>query len=162
MIALGRTYSILHKLPRACKNCQRLKIRCLSSEGANVAPCRHCSRTNTTCIFGTSRQGQRPRAPAGKALLCQLQRIEHTLLTLHNVVESDTSNSSPHHVHKETILCEADTRSRSPTPVLPANDKAVSKVDPISNERWLDNHPEGYLDIMTLLGIEEMGILFNM
>ncbi|KAB5590699.1 Protein priB [Ceratobasidium theobromae] len=119
------------------------------------------ARTNTTCIFGTSRQGQRPRAPAGKALLCQLQRIEHTLLTLHNVVESDTSNSSPHHVHKETILCEADTRSRSPTPVLPANDKAVSKVDPISNERWLDNHPEGYLDIMTLLGIEEMGILFN-
>ncbi|KAJ1304152.1 hypothetical protein OPQ81_008552 [Rhizoctonia solani] len=43
------------RLPGACTNCKRLKMRCIFEEGATT--CQRCNHTNKPCVIGVRRRG---------------------------------------------------------------------------------------------------------
>lgn len=66
---------------KACKNCRRLKMRCVGAE--NGPPCDRCKHTNHACIFEESNRGKKGgKNQRTEAMAASLRKMEATMNNL--------------------------------------------------------------------------------
>lgn len=66
---------------KACKNCRRLKMRCVGAE--NGPPCDRCKNTNHECIFEESNRGKKSgKYQRTEAMAASLRKMEATMNSL--------------------------------------------------------------------------------
>lgn len=90
---------------KACKNCRRLKMRCVGAE--NGPPCDRCKNTNHECIFEESNRGKKSgKYQRTEAMAASLRKMEATMSSLIQSLKDPS----------KAFSASAGIMTRSPTP----------------------------------------------
>lgn len=91
---------------KACKNCRRLKMRCVGAE--NGPPCDRCKNTDHACIFEESHRGKRSgKSQRTEVMAASLRKMEATMNNLIKSLQQDPTTA----FHQGAGMV-----TRSPTP----------------------------------------------
>ncbi|PWN36324.1 uncharacterized protein FA14DRAFT_114933, partial [Meira miltonrushii] len=90
---------------KACKNCRRLKMRCVGAESG--PPCDRCKNTNHECIFEESNRGKKSgKYQRTEAMAASLRKMEATMSSLIQSLKDPS----------KAFSASAGIMTRSPTP----------------------------------------------
>jgi hypothetical protein len=78
---------------KACKNCRRLKMRCIVSAESGP-PCDRCKNTSHACIFEESHRGKRSgKTQKTEVMAASLRKMEATMNSLIKSLQNDPSTA---------------------------------------------------------------------